>query len=547
MSIDPKNREMHSHRTAKSHGCPHGKHGVWSRLDRWTRNHPRAAWMFPLAGFLSLVWFLIRVLPKPSRAAYPCQRVAAPLAGGFLASLAGLVGPALAFHKPGRAKLRMRRFLPVAGLVAAVVILLGTFVITQTNQAQPFSPSEALNSPMGTAKGINPGRVVWIRDAEATSWDGSTGNWWDDANTDQKVVDAMMAKSLLGLTGVKTDKDAWDALFKHFNRTRGQGETGYKPGEKIVIKINANQDRSPVWGTGRRPLNGLPSPHAVYALVSQLITAGGVPGGDITIYEAAQGRNIGEPVYKRIRSNPDPNFQAVNFVVNTDYGLGGRIALVPDLDNPIKFAKAEIPAAFLPTCVTGAKYMINMALLRAHGMFGVTLTAKNHFGSTYFPDNGGWTPRPLHSYGMRTNPMGSYNCLVDLVGHKHLGGKTLLFMLDGLYTAEHNEGNVYRFQSFGDDWASSLFMSQDPMAIDSVGLDFLRSEPRATQVQGNADNFLHEGSQANKPPSGIIYDPEGDGTALESLGVHEHWNNATDRKYSRNLGTGKGIELVIVK
>jgi len=532
---------------ADRHSCPHSKPGAWSRLDRWLKKHPRATWMFPLAGFLSLVWFLIRVLPKPSRAAYPCQRIAAPLAGGFLASFAGLVGPALAFHKSERTKLRMQRLLPVAGLVTAVIILFGTFAITQTNQAQPFSPSEPLNSPMGIAQGIHPGRIVWIRDAEATSWDGSTGSWWDDANTDQKVVDAMMSKSLLGLTGGKTDKEAWDALFKHFNRTRSLGETGYKTGEKIVIKINANQDRSPVWGTGRRPLNGLPSPHVIYALVSQLIMAAGVPGGDITIYEAAQSRNIGEPVYKRVRSNPAPNFQAVNFVVNTDYELGGRIAPVPDLDNPIKFAQAKLPAAYLPTCVTGAKYMINLALLRAHGMFGVTLTAKNHFGSTYFPDNGGWTPRPLHPYGMRANPMGSYNCLVDLVGHKHLGGKTLLFMLDGLYTAEHNEGNVYRFQSFGDDWASSLLMSQDPVAIDSVGLDFLRSEPRATQVQGNADNFLHEAAQANKPPSGITYDPEGDGTPLQSLGVHEHWNNATDRKYSRNLGPGKGIELVIVK
>jgi hypothetical protein len=26
--------------------------------------------------------------------------------------------------------------------------------------------------------------------------------------------------------------------------------------------------------------------------------------------------------------------------------------------------------------------------------------------------------------------------------------------------------------------------------------------------------------------------------------VHEHWNNETDMKYSRNLGTGNGIELV---
>ena len=35
-----------------------------------------------------------------------------------------------------------------------------------------------------------------------------------------------------------------------------------------------------------------------------------------------------------------------------------------------------------------------------------------------------------------------------------------------------------------------------------------------------------------------------DGKLLGSLGVHEHWNNATDKKYSRNLGKDAGIELV---
>jgi hypothetical protein len=33
---------------------------------------------------------------------------------------------------------------------------------------------------------------------------------------------------------------------------------------------------------------------------------------------------------------------------------------------------------------------------------------------------------------------------------------------------------------------------------------------------------------------------------LSSLGVHEHWNNAQEKKYSRNLGQGQGIELVTV-
>jgi hypothetical protein len=271
-----------------------------------------------------------------------------------------------------------------------------------------------------------------------------------------------------------------------------------------------------------------------------------VPGEDITIYDATVWRNIGEPIVSRIRAHTGAAYQAVRFVAGNDWGHTGRTAPVADQDNPVRFSKRDVPPAWLPRQLTEARYLINVALLRPHGMAGVTLTAKNHFGSVYFPENGGWVPRALHNYVSRTQPMGSYSPLVDLAGHRHLGGKTLLYMLDGLYTAQHNEGNVFRFASFGDDWASSVLVSQDPVAIDSVGLDILRSEPRATEVRGNADNYLHEAALAAKPPSGTVYDPEGDGRPLASLGVHEHWNNATDRKYSRNLGRKEGIELVAV-
>ena len=54
---------------------------------------------------------------------------------------------------------------------------------------------------------------------------------------------------------------------------------------------------------------------------------------------------------------------------------------------------------------------------------------------------------------------------------------------------------------------------------------------------------------ANDPPSGTFYDPDHATPTkrLPSLGVHEHWNDPQERKYSRNLGTGEGIELVSVK
>jgi len=63
-------------------------------------------------------------------------------------------------------------------------------------------------------------------------------------------------------------------------------------------------------------------------------------------------------------------------------------------------------------------------------------------------------------------------------------------------------------------------------------------------VRGNVDNYMHEAALASKPPSGTVYDPDKTGKPLASLGVHEHWNNSTDRSTPRNLGKNEGIELV---
>jgi hypothetical protein len=126
-------------------------------------------------------------------------------------------------------------------------------------------------------------------------------------------------------------------------------------------------------------------------------------------------------------------------------------------------------------------------------------------------------------------------------------------MIDGLYATQHNEfrlAPVCKWESapFNGNWTSSLFASQDGVAIDSVALDFLRNEPTLTTiVTGAVDNYLHEMALANQAPSKTRYQPAKDGKVLGSLGVHEHWNNATEKKYSRNLGKGAGIELVEVR
>jgi hypothetical protein len=407
-----------------------------------------------------------------------------------------------------------------------------------TTDDPPFrTPVEPANAPLGTGKGINPGRVTWAHDPKVAQWDAKTGNWWDDSATDPRLVDAMMSTSLQSLTGEKTDRQAWNVLFKFFNETHRSGSGGYRRGDKIAVKLNSNQDRPGAW----RFAAGMPSPQVVYSLVNQLITVAGVPGEDITLYDAS--RYIGDPIYDRIRANQDPNFQAVKFQVSKRMAGNGRIEASPDKNNPVLFSKQGVPTAYLPDCVTQSKYHINVALSRAHGLMGVTQTAKNMFGAVYF-EGPGFTPQPLHDFASRDLAMGSYNCLVDLIAHKHLGGKTLLYLIDFLYVAKSQNVRVIKYESFGDHWCSSLFMSQDPVAIDSVGLDFIRNEPRADECRGKPENYLHEAALAEKPPSGTVYDPEQDHVPVVSLGVHEHWNNPTDKQYSRNLGKREGIELV---
>jgi hypothetical protein len=78
-----------------------------------------------------------------------------------------------------------------------------------------------------------------------------------------------------------------------------------------------------------------------------------------------------------------------------------------------------------------------------------------------------------------------------------------------------------------------------------VAFDFLSQQwPDQALAAEGVQDYLHEMALADNPPSGTFYDPENDGIRMTSQGVHEHWNNATGKQYTRNLGTGNGIELL---
>jgi hypothetical protein len=530
-------------------------------------------------GLACLVWILIRVIPKPSRAEYPCMKVAAPLAGGFVAYIAGMAIALFSLKKAAHLFGKKKSIFAAALVLCGVAV--GMFTVLKTDSESHaailapdslFVPSDPPNNPMGVARGIFPGRVVWMWDSTAARWNGSSNYWWSETNTIQTVVDSMLSRSLCKLSGQSTDAASWNALFTFFNQQHGKGSVGYAAGEKIAVKINLNNSSS-----SYNPGNmSLASPQTVFSLLKQLVNNAGVPDSNITFYDMI--RYVPDPIYTKCKAA----FPHVHFVGWTQ--MNGREQYMRDTTTRIHWsqnlilekdssvsAKGGNPT-YLPTVVTKAAYLINLANLKGHSYAGITCCAKNHFGSLSVDDDKGqpyvWAPHAagVHAYVsvhdaawsadlvFKARPLGSYNPFVDLMGHKDLGGKTLLFIVDALYAVpdEHSEAisptSKWLSAPFNNAWTSSLFLSQDNVAIESVCLDFLRTEqsvnPNYTQTNGAADNYLHEAAQANNPPSGTYYAPSGDSVRLQSLGVHEHWNNATDRQYSRDLGTGNGIELV---
>jgi PKD repeat protein len=499
--------------------------------------------LFIASGALALLWFLIRVIPKPSRASYPCQRAAFPVACSFILWLAGIVGTVLAFRGVRRNLRRARYAVALLGIAGGTAAALWTICVPLEQAPAAWTPQEQPNQPMGIGKGIHPGRVVWDYDPAATSWDGTSSYWWSSRFTNQTVVDAMLSRCLRALSGEATDGGAWNAIFRHFNQTHGRGDVGYTAGEGIAIKINQNV----TWWTSYDATNGpIASPQMVDAILRQLVQGAGVAERDISVYDAS--RAISHPIYDLCHGD----FPGVSFVDNL--GQSGRVAAVRDDSVPVYYSGAGVDGSGttrLPTCVVRSPYLINMGELRGHEIAGVTLCAKNYFGSIWRP-GGGFSPSNLHTTVAQQRPRGSYSCLVDLIGHKHLGGKTLLFIIDAIYGAQHPMASPpparWQMSPFNNHWTSSLFVSQDLVAIDSVGLDFCRNEPTLTSYLTGvgAENYLHEAALADNPPSGTVYDPNRDGTALGSLGVHEHWNDVVHKQYTRNLGTGEGIELIPV-
>ena len=136
-----------------------GLKGKLGQMRDWLLRH-RLPYklIFFIMGIASTVWFLIRVIPKPSRATYPCMRVAAPFMSGFVAYLLAVAG-LTAVSRRSKRKIVNVRYGATVMLLAGVIVAMAVIPVNNTETGQQTTetrtgPEDGPNQPIGQAKGI---------------------------------------------------------------------------------------------------------------------------------------------------------------------------------------------------------------------------------------------------------------------------------------------------------------------------------------------------------------------------------------------------------
>ncbi len=551
-----------------------------AKITGWWKSYKLPAkFIFIVTGVLSTAWFLIRVIPKPSRAGYPCMKMAAPLMSGFVVYLLSLGGIAVLIRKARRNFLRAS-YLTSVTLAFAAILVMAVFVgrnsfVSLAADLSKTGPDDGPNQVIGSATGINPGRVVWVWDPKATN--ENCINVFDfpkPENTNQGIVNRMVVNGIMILGDQESLSDSWDAIFRSFNYKKSGKDMPYSRGEKIFIKVNQGTALTTLRKIDENNGFSVPErltqskgakegkygatetfPSVALEIMRELVYVLGVDQMDIA---------IGDPIGHIYNYNYEAWHNEFPDVVYVDKSSAthGRTLISPTAEDLVYYSdKSQSDKLF--DVIENADYLINLANLKPHSTAGVSFTAKNHFGSQARKNAHHLhysLPAPV-AVGKATNGgYQKYRAQVDLMGSKYLGQNTLLYLVDGLYGGGSVETRVpvkYFMPPFYNDWSNSIFLSQDQVALESVCYDFLRTEWNGTYSHNPANNnyetmansngvddYLHQAADPSKWPEGIIYDPDNSGTAMASLGTHEHWNNAAKKQYSRNLGLSRGIELI---
>lgn len=259
------------------------------------------------------------------------------------------------------------------------------------------------------AEGAKKSRVILLQDPA----------YFKDRKVDGAVARKMVDRMICELTGKSSSGDAWKALFS--------------PKEKIAIKVNC---LFPPVTT---------NPETVQAVVASMADAGFDPTR-IIIFD---------------RSNHD--LTKCGFTIN-ESAKGAKCYGTKEYVYPAK--ARDVDTKLSSILVNDVDALINMPVLKHHGISGITASLKNHLGTV--PNAGQLHPD---------------NCsrLAELNALEPIKKKTRLILMDAA-RAQYDRGPGLSPQHM---WSySGMLASTDPIAMDVIAAKEILSKRNASGMEG---------------------------------------------------------------
>ncbi len=406
----------------------------------------------------SLFWFVVRVAPKPTRVMYPCQQ-------STLALISLRLGLGVAAISTSLSSLAKRRVVKVL-LVSALVIELSYPALLQGYYGVMYTFAAPQRMTLADVQfGFPEHRIVEIHNADATSWDFSTGCYWQ--HVDQGTVDQMVEEGVKTLTDQPTAQAAWETILPDYN-----------PGDVVGIKINGND--FPNFLNNDNNINT--EPHLINAIIRGVKTVG-VPEADIWVIEPSGGTNRYFPQY----------YYDIIHALYPDVPLLDRDDTSFGSNAELRVTFPYAGAQYITDQMAQIDHLIIVPIMKAITPgWGITGAIKMMQGNIQSPGD-------LHGYLDRTS---ADNPDVLIYQNPHIIGKTRLLVGDGLFgtwTGIHFTGGyggtdtLYSprndvpkpWITFSNEAPNCLFFGVDPVALDCVMYDHILAERNAQdQVDG---------------------------------------------------------------
>lgn len=423
-------------------------------MKHWLKKQKKGTIACFLVGILALCWFLIRVIPKPQRAMYPCQRAAFPIASSFVIWLIGIFSSLSLFKKSRQA---FKQVNWISGL-ALLFLSMGIFTLVMNQRGVKSFALTTLFTPPARSFESLPYTLIQAHSIVSV------------VKSDKADVRDLSAQDI-------------DALVREAISLAGGLDHLIEDGNSVVLKPNLltfrtlpydNQQSFNI-GPGS---NGIVTDYRVIQSMVNVIREIN-PSGRITLIE---GSAVGST-----RSN----FSIVGW--NRITGLDEVIFLDELCDwqdkNSPALKKVNLPPGkalysrpsepntyYLSRVYYEADVLISLPCLKNHSATGITGAVKNvGIGATPPPiygwgpqdpsvPNERWNPDNGVDHGTETNRASLHNWIHDWF----LARPVDFALMDGLQGIEMGPGGHYGSLASCQENMRLILASHDPVALDAI-------------------------------------------------------------------------------